>query len=109
MKHQRFPGVAELLPGTIVEIGRAQNDGAPLDWRVSDAAAVPDVCETFAGTLERREGKDFGFIRAAAVSVFVPPFLARAFEPGQPHEVVCVAVRSRDKNEKMGWRALKLV
>lgn len=109
LKHQRFPDVAALSPGAIVEIGRAQDDGPPLDWRLSDAVSVPDVCETFAGKLERLEGKDFAFITASGTSVYVPPFLAKAFESGHQHDVICVAVKGRDKNERIGWRALRFV
>lgn len=36
LSHRKFPNVAELLPGTIVEIGHVEAEGPPLDWRLSE-------------------------------------------------------------------------
>lgn len=109
LSHRKFPAVADFLPGTVVEIGRAEPEGPPLDWRLSDATALPGLCETLSGTLQRQEGKDFAFIRSARDDIFVSPLLAEAFVHGQPHQVACLAIRRTNKQGKTGWRAVKFI
>ena len=105
--HRKFPEVAQIPPGTIVEIGRATNDGLPLDWRYSEASSLPGLCATFSGTVERHEGKTFAFLRSADVDIFVPPNLAHEFAPGEQCSRTCIALRRADKKGKVGWRAVR--
>lgn len=107
--HRKFPEAAQLPPGTIVEVGRATNDGPPLDWRHSEVSSLPGLCEMFSGTLVRHEGKTFAFLRSAAEDVFVPPNLAQEFEPGEECHRTCVALRRANKKGKVGWRAVRFV
>lgn len=107
--HRKFPQLAALLPGTLVEVGRAELEGPPLTWRMSEAHALPGLCETLAGSLERHEGKDFAFIRTAQDDIFVSPALTKAFVPGQQYDVSCLAIRRTNKQGKTGWRAVKFV
>mgnify|MGYP001152326150 CR=1 FL=1 len=109
LAHRRFPRIADLPPGTLVEIGRAEPDGPPIDWRLSEADSLPGLCETLSGSLERHDGKEFAFIRTGGDDVFVPPPLAAQFAQGQQYQVSCVAVRRANKQGKVGWRAVKLV
>lgn len=109
LKHDRFPQIADLVAGTIVEVGRAETDGPPLDWRLSDASELPGLCERISGLLERHEGKPFAFIRASRDSIFVPPYLAEGYNTGQKYDVCCVAVRRQDRTGRIGWRAVKVV
>ena len=109
LPHRRFPQIAELAPGTLVEVGRADPDGPPLDWRRSEAKALPGLCETLNGSLERLEGKDFAFIRSTREDIFVPPTLAHAYAPGQVYQVNCLAIRRTNKQGKTGWRAVKFI
>lgn len=92
LSHRKFPLAADLPPGTVVEVGSAENDGPPLDWRRSEAKVIPGLCETFVGTLERQEGKDFAFVRARGGDVFVPPALAKGFSTGQKYQVTVLAI-----------------
>lgn len=107
--HRKFPNVAELLPGTMVEIGRAEPDGPPLDWRISDVKVLPGLCEALSGTLERHQEKDFAFIQTSGEDIFVHPDLAKAFTPGQTYDVSCLAVKRTNKQGKTGWRAVKFI
>ena len=107
--HCKFPKVASLPPGTIVEIGRDGAEGVPQDWRLSEARTIPGLCETFSGTLERQDGKDFAFVSASPVRVFVPPSLAKAFPPNQRFPVSCLAVRRTNKQGRIGWRAANVI
>ena len=107
--HRKFAQLAALPPGTLVEVGCAEPEGPPLDWRLSEAKVLPGLCETLAGSLERQESKDFAFIRTARDDIFVPPALAKAFAAGQQYDVSCLAIRRTNKQGKTGWRAVKLI
>lgn len=107
--HRKFPEVASLPPGTIVEIGREGTEGTLQDWRLSDARSIPGLCETFSGTLKRQEDKDFTFVNAPQERVFVPPGLAKAIPPGKSFEVSCLAIRRTNKEGKTGWRATNVI
>lgn len=109
LTHRKFPGVSKLPPGTLVEVGRAEPEGPAIDWRISDAKALPCLCETFTSTLERQEGKGFAFIRTPKGDIYVPPELACHYSPGQQYEVTCVAIRRTNKQGKTGWRAVKFI
>ncbi|CDS49860.1 hypothetical protein [Polaromonas sp. CG9_12] len=107
--HRKFPLLAGLPPGTLVEVGRATPEGPPLDWRPSEALSLPGLCETLCGTLERQADKDFAFIRTARDDVFVPPALATVFAQGQRYDVSCLAIRRTNKQGKTGWRAVSVI
>ena len=107
--HRKFPQIEGLAPGTMVEVGVAEPEGPPLDWRLSNATVLPGLCETLSGSLERQEGKDFAFIRTGHEEVFVPPSLARDFSAGQSHDVTCLAIRRTNKQGKTGWRVVHFI
>ena len=109
LPHRKYPQLAGLPPGTLVEIGRSDPNGPPLDWRLSQAKALPGLCETLSGTLERQADKNFAFIRTARDDIFVPPALAKAFALGQQYDVSCLAIRRTNKQDKTGWRAVKFI
>lgn len=109
LMHRKFPKVANLQPGTIVEIGREGPEGMPQDWRLSDARSIPGLCDTFSGTLVRQEEKDFALIHASKERIFVPPNLAKAFLHGKPIQVSCLAIRRTNKEGKTGWRATNVL
>ena len=108
LKHARFPQIADLVPGTILEVGRAESDGPPLDWRPSQAVELPGLCETMSGQLERHDGNSFAFIRASRDDIFVPPDLAATFDTGGKYEVTCLAIKRSAKSGKIGWRAVQI-
>lgn len=108
LKHARFPQIADLEAGTIVEVGRAEPDGPPLDWRPSEANELPGICETMTGRLERHEGNSFAFIRTPQEDIFVPPDLAVPFDTGQAYDVSCLAIRRAERNGRVGWRAVRV-
>ena len=109
LPHRKFAQIAELAPGTLVEIGCVEPEGPPLDWRLSEASVLPGLCETFSGNLERHEGKDFAFVCTTRENIFVPPTLAKEFALGQRYDVSCLAIRRTNKQGKTGWRALNLI
>ena len=107
--HRRFPEVADLPPGTIVEVARADPDGPAVRWRPTDLTSIPGLCQSLSGTLERQEGQSFAFARCGVADVFVAPQLAQAFDPGCAYEVVSLAIRRTNKQGKTGWRAVKIL
>lgn len=109
LPHRKFPTVASLPPGTIVEVGYTEPHGLPADWRLTEAKSLPGLCETLFGSLRRLEGKDFAFIRAVPEDVFVPTKLAKTFAPGQQYHVTCLAIKRTNKQGKTGWRAVNII
>ncbi len=107
--HRKYPQVAALPPGTLIEVGRAEPEGPPLDWKVSEAKELPGLCEMLHGRLERQEGKDFAFIRSTQGDIFVQPTLVGTVALGQQDEVSCLAIRRTNKQGRTGWRAVKLI
>lgn len=107
LPHRKFPDAATLAPGTVVEIGRAEPRGPPLEWRISKDESVPDLCETFSGILERQDGREFAFVRSPRADIFVAPSLARDLVDGRP-EVTCLAIRRKNKQGKTSWRAVRI-
>ena len=108
LSYRDFPKIAQLPLGTLIGIGHAQGDTRACDWRRSESDVLPDCCEVVAGTLTRRDGQAFAFIRGAQGDVFVSPALAESFAPGECHEVTCLAVWSTSKQGKAGWRAVTI-
>lgn len=109
LSHRTFPEVAQLPPGSIVEVGRIEAAGPPLEWRPVQLRALPGLCEIVYGTVQRQEGKNFAFIRRDKDDVFVPPDLAQGFAVGQSQDVKCLAVRRTNKQGKTGWRAVRFL
>lgn len=104
--HHKFPQVADLPPGVLIDVGFAKQDGPPLAWRSSEATVIPGLCETFIGILEKQEGKDFAFIRTQSGTVFVPPVLAKTFSEGLTYQVTTLAIKRTNKQGKVRWRAV---
>lgn len=109
LSHRKFPKLAKLPPGTLVDIGQAEADGPAEDWRLSAAKALPDLCENFSGNLERHQGKDFAFINIGETRIFVPPELAADFSTDKHHPVTCIAIKRTDKQGRTGWRCVRLI
>lgn len=106
LKYSRFPNVANLAVGTVIEVGHVEDDGQARDWRPSALEVIPGLYEAVSGTLERVEGKPFAFIRGPQNDVFVPPSLAQRFAPGSSSDVTCKAVWRTSEKGKTGWRAI---
>jgi tetratricopeptide (TPR) repeat protein len=105
--HQAFPTIAELPPGTQIDVGCAEAGGRPQKWRPAPQGSLPGLYEAAWGWLERVPEKDFAFIRTNGDDVFVPPQLAKDFAPGTVHEVRCWAIRRANKTGKVSWRAIR--
>jgi tetratricopeptide (TPR) repeat protein len=106
LSYRRFPEAAALRLYTLVEVGRAEPDGPPLDWRPVQSGSLPGLFEEIHGRLERRPGQSFAFIKGAARDVFVPPSLNAGIELGCTGDVFCWAIRRANKDGVVGWRAV---
>ena len=107
--HRKFPLIAELAPGTLVEVGSAEPQGPPLDWRRLEASVLPGLCEALSGNLIRREGKDLTFVSTTGEKISVPPKLAKEFSAGKRYDVSCLAIRRTNRQGITGWRAVNLI
>ena len=109
LSHRKFPQLSEVLAGTLVEVGCAEPEGPPMDWRLSQTKVLPGLCEILSGSLKRNEGKDFAVIRTNEGEIFVPSTLAKAFSPGQQYDVSFLSIKRTDKQGKTGWRVVKFI
>ncbi|KIN78174.1 tetratricopeptide repeat protein [Sulfitobacter mediterraneus] len=109
MPHGRFPEIACVEPGTIVEIGRTDPAEKPTDWRLAETKAIPGFCEDVTGRLERHDGNSFAFLRNPRGDVFVPPDLAKEVGGGEVAERTVRAILRKAKNGKVGWKALRFL
>ena len=71
----------------LVEIGCAEPEGSPLDWRFSEAKVLSGLCETLVGSLQHQEGKDFAFIRTARTTFSRLWRWPKSFSAGQQYNV----------------------
>ncbi|KZY39445.1 hypothetical protein A3731_38755 [Roseovarius sp. HI0049] len=109
MPHGRFPEIAEVEPGTIIEIGRTGPTEKPTDWRRAEAEVIPGFCENVTGRIERHEGNSFAFLRNPLGDVFVPPDLAKEIGDGAVEERTVRTVLRKAKNGKVSWKALRFL
>lgn len=109
MPHGRFPEIAEVEPGTIIEIGRTGPTEKPTDWRRTEAEVIPGFCENVTGRIERHEGNSFAFLRNPRGDIFVPPDLAKEVGDGEVEERTVRTVLRKAKNGKVGWKALRFL
>lgn len=107
-----LPALKALDPGTVCELAVSVREGkmaSALGFSVVTDGALPPFARDFSGTLQRPEGRRFGFVKADAFAsdVFVPDDLVGDVADGTP--VAGVAVRSLDRvKNKAGWRAVTL-
>jgi len=111
LPYRRFPGIQNQLVGDLVEVGFIQNEHRAEDWRSSQAAIIPGLVDRISGRIERCDGRDFGFLSTSRHSerVFVPPDLMAALKPEQASDTTCIAVMSKDKKGKRGWKVLRWI
>jgi hypothetical protein len=111
LPYRRFPGIQDRLVGDLIEVGFIPSEHRAADWRSSRAAIIPGFVDHISGRVERCDGRDFGFLSASQHSerVFVPPDLMAALKPEQPGDVTCIAVMSKDKKGKRGWKVLRWI
>lgn len=109
MPHSRFPELAEIEPGTIIEIGRTGPTERPTDWRRAETSAILGFCENFTGRIERHEGNSFAFLRNPRGDVFIAPELANEIVATGAEEQTVRAILRKAKNGKVGWKALRFL
>lgn len=109
MPHARFPEIAELEPGTIVEIGRTGPNEKPTDWRMAEVDVIPGFCEDVTGRIERHEGNSFAFLRNPRGDVFIPPELVKEISQTDVEERTVRAVFRKAKNGKVSWKAVRFL
>lgn len=109
MPHGRFPEIAEVEPGTVIEIGKIGPAEKPTDWRPSEAGVILGFCEDVTGRIERHEGNSFAFLRNSRGDVFIPPDLAKEIGDGEVKERTVRAVLLKSKNGRVGWKGLRFL
>lgn len=103
-----FPQIVHLKLGDIIEVVLSEHGRRVLEWRHADGSTLPEDCKNISGTLMRRPGQNFAFVRSSAGAIHVRAALAESFAAGQIHEVKCLAVWSVNRQGKSGWSALRV-
>jgi hypothetical protein len=109
LMHHKFPTVLDQMPGTVVEIGRAELEGPVLEWKISETITIPELCEKFSGDVDRRDGNSFAFLRSVSCDVFIPPDLAKNFTPNIKVSRTCLALKRKNKQGVLGWCAVRFI
>jgi tetratricopeptide (TPR) repeat protein len=109
LMYRAMKGVAKLAVGTCVEVGFVKGETRPVTYRLLEDTVIPGLCERFEGELSQRPGQAFAFVMAdGGQRVFVHPSLANAVQGLVGGRVSCRAVTGKDKQGKLGWRAVSV-
>lgn len=107
LPHRKFPGVAALTPGALLEIGFVAGNQHPLGWKPTDQTEIPGLCQRMEGQIQRMDGKPFAFLRASGMQAYIPPQLLSQLAV-TVDRASCLAGPSVDKKTgKPGWRVLR--
>lgn len=95
--------------GTILEIGFSKfSPKNPLFFNISDKKEIDNLCQLFTGELNKIVDKNFAFIKSGNESIFVIPRLAENYQENIVYKVQCKAIKSKNKQGKIGWRAIEI-
>lgn len=104
--HKQHAGSDKLKEGAIVELGVVEKDRV-VGYRLASVDKIDGFCEMFQGKYDHQENNSFAFINSGDIAIFVPPHLTKNFKP-QCNQVSCLAVKRKNKQGKIGWRALSV-
>jgi tetratricopeptide (TPR) repeat protein len=110
LPYRHFKGVDLLSVGAIIEIGWSGLEGRALRWSRTEVKTIEGFVQQMSGTMTQRDGQAFGFMMTSAGErVFVHPGLMAQQPTGQANVKTCDAMMGRDKQGRLGWRALRWV
>lgn len=109
LHHDRFPDTSTLAPGTVVDLWLLGKSGPVRRFAVSTSTTLPELVSEYSGTVERQSHQPFAFVEAGVESVFLPPSFASKLQPGLVYNVRVLAVRSKDKWGKDGWKVVRVL
>ena len=109
MFYDKFPDIAKLPIGTIIEVNYSKfNTKKPLSYKISNYQEIKGFCQLFAGELTKITDKNFAFIKSGNDSIFVPPNFAESYQADTIYKVQCKAIKSKNKQGKIGWRSVEI-
>lgn len=109
LMYRTMKEVSELAVGSCIQVGFVKGETRPTICRLCEDRLIPGLRERFDGELSQRPGQAFAFVNADdGQRIFVHPSLASALDGLAGHAVSCVAVPSKDKQGKPGWRAVSV-
>jgi tetratricopeptide (TPR) repeat protein len=109
LHHDRFEDASRLAPGTVVDLWLLGKSGPVRRFAVSSSTTHPGLVSEYSGTVERQAHQPFAFVEAGVGRVFLSPPFASALEPGLVYDVRVLAVRSKDKRGKDGWKVVRVL
>lgn len=109
MFYDKFPDIEKLPIGNIIELNYSKfNTKKPLSFKVSSHQEIKDFCQLFTGELTKITDKNFAFIKSGNDSIFVPPNFAEGYQADTIYKVQCKAIKGKNKQGKIGWRAVEI-
>lgn len=109
ISYKKYPDIRKLPVGTIMEISFSKfNPKNPLSIKVSDKKEIQGLCQLFTGELNKISDKNFAFIKSGNESVFVAPYFAESYQSDMTYKVQCKAIKGKNKQGKIGWRAVEI-
>lgn len=105
----KFPNVKNLAIGTVLDIAYSKiNNKKPLCLKISEVQEIQGLCKLFTGDLTKVFDKNFAFIKSDNESIFVPPAIADSYQYDIIYKVQCRAIKGKNKQGKIGWRAVEI-
>lgn len=107
LPYRRFKDIRDIPIGRIVEVGFLDEARQPQRWRTTEHTSIDGFVKPMTGEMSKREDQSFGFLKTGTGErVFVHPALMERLPHADSKGLTCLAVMSRDKQGKPGWRAL---
>ncbi|MDO4700586.1 MAG: hypothetical protein Q4A69_07885 [Moraxella sp.] len=108
--HKKFSDIAKLEIGTAIDIAFSKiGQKRPLSYKVSDEGEIAGFCQVFSGQVLKKSEQNFAFLKSNLDGVFIPPNLCQSFENDTEYKVQCLAIKSKNKQGKIGWRAIRIL
>ncbi|MDJ0713151.1 MAG: hypothetical protein QNJ54_02885 [Prochloraceae cyanobacterium] len=104
LPYTEFPTIANLTPGSAIEVICARNRDRINAYRFSPSTFIENENISLRVGFVRLHQKGFGFVE----DVFVPPELASQLENGQQVNLIIVKKLDKKKNQ-LGWSAIAIL
>ncbi len=108
LPYRMFRGIQDVPVAEMVEVGFVEGEHRPHRWRRTELRPIHGFVVQMSGRVDACDGHAFGFMASSAGQrVFVPPDLMAELDQAETTEPQCIAVMSKDRKGKKGWKALR--
>ena len=109
--HDKFPSLAQMPVYSVIEVDFKEGDKEPFAIRPSLVNQIDGVFMPFTGVVKAVTNQNYAFLNNQSKKrVFIPPEMLNKLAHHAPDtKVTVMAVMSKDKNDKKGWKAVREV